>query len=172
MKRVLYVLSLAMMLCLFVSCSKNAGLKGKYSSEGGDFTDFKKDGTCKWYQDGSFFDGEYKKDGDGFEIDISGSGLFTNTVFVAMKDGDDLIITGGIVYGERFIKGENSSEKATSLESKTEEVLDLRWPSEFMSELPEPDAGNIVSVDSTDPNWGMAYSVTLINVKKSEAELI
>jgi len=115
-----------MILALFVSglatsvsgCSFNpdedesGDLSGIYESESGIYSvEFKSSTKCTWYQNDLSFEGTYKKTNKGYELKIRADGKKTNngssyldTVFNAIKDGEDLIITGGVVYGERFVK--------------------------------------------------------------------
>ncbi len=98
------LLMVAMIFCL-AGCGKT-NLSGKYST--GDekysvsFTD--NSDECTWYQDGMFFDGTYVKTEEGYQLEISGDGFYSNTVFSAEVDGDALIITGGTVDKLRFTK--------------------------------------------------------------------
>jgi hypothetical protein len=102
-KRLLAVsIMLAVLLLALAGCG---GLSGTYESESGAYSiEFKGSSECTWYQDGSFFDGTYEKTDDGYRLEIVGGGLYTNTVFDAVEDQGDLIISGGSVDGERFIK--------------------------------------------------------------------
>lgn len=87
---------------LFVGCG---GLSGTYTSENGKYSvEFTSGSECTWYQDGSFFNGTYEKTDDGYRLEIEGNGFYFNTIFDAEKDGSDLIITGGAVDGQRFVK--------------------------------------------------------------------
>ncbi len=80
-------------------------LDGTYISESGRYTiDFDSDGTLKWYQDNTFFKGEYSYDGEVYTLEVIATANYISSVFEAVPDGDDLIITGGVVYGERFIE--------------------------------------------------------------------
>lgn len=104
------VLILVIALCVSLcACNENT-LSGKYVSESGNYTvEFEKDGTCTWYQstwyqENTFFEGTYKPTDSGWQLNIKGSGLYKNTVFIAEKSGKNLIITGGVVSGELFIK--------------------------------------------------------------------
>jgi hypothetical protein len=81
------------------------GISGMYESDSGVYSvKFTNSTECIWYQDGMFFNGTYNKTNDIYQLEIFGNGFYPNTVFNAKIDGKDLIITGGIVYGERFIK--------------------------------------------------------------------
>lgn len=92
-------------LLFFYLTSCNSGLSGKYTSENGKYKiEFKDDTTCTWYESGLFFNGTYEKIDSGYQLEIKGSGFIPNTVFNAVLDGSDLIITGGSVDGERFVK--------------------------------------------------------------------
>ncbi len=80
-------------------------LSGEYISESGLYRiKFKTDGTCKWYQDNTFFNGTYTYEDDIYYLEIEATSIYISTVFEAVPDGDDLIITGGVVYGECFEK--------------------------------------------------------------------
>ena len=109
------VLALAMVLSL-AACGGN-GLSGTYVSESGSYTvKFTSPTECTWYQDGSFFNGTYEKTDNGYRLEVLGGGFYGNTVFELLKDGKDFIVTGGVVYGERFVKGSDapkSSEKTS-----------------------------------------------------------
>lgn len=95
------ILSLSLLLC---ACGASS-LTGTYTSESGRYDiEFEKDGMCTWYQDGMFFEGSYEKLENGWQLNISGEGLYSNTTFYAEESGSDLIITGGIVEGELFYK--------------------------------------------------------------------
>ena len=97
----LIVMALSVSLC---ACGENA-LSGTYISESGVYSiEFNKDGTCTWYQDGYFFNGTYHQTDAGWKLNISGDGYYMSTTFDAEKSGKDLIITGGVVYGEVFAK--------------------------------------------------------------------
>jgi len=98
-------LLLAIALCVSLCACAGGSLRGKYISESGEYTlEFKSNGTCVWYEDGSFFNGTYYETGSGWQLNVNGSGLYSNTVFNAEKSGRDLIINGGMVHGELFIK--------------------------------------------------------------------
>jgi hypothetical protein len=88
-----------------------SGLSGIYQSENGFSVEFISSKECIWYQDGSFFEGTYRKNGDDYLLEIKGSGLNTSTVFNAIVDENDLVITGGIIYKERFAKNNNKKVK-------------------------------------------------------------
>ena len=96
---------LLLMLIFSLSACSGGMLDGTYISESGEYEiEFEKDGTCVWIQGGRFFDGTYEETKDGYRLMIMGNGLAVNTVFDAVWDGKDLIITGGRVDGERFVK--------------------------------------------------------------------
>lgn len=98
-------LSILLASALFLSACSANGLSGVYISESNTYSvDFEADGTCTWYQGGSFFTGTYEKDGEFWKLEITGSGTYANTVFIATPSNGDLIIEGGTVNGERFIK--------------------------------------------------------------------
>lgn len=101
MKYLLAVLILTLSLC---GCSGNS-LDGSYVSEDGKYeVKFSDDGICTWYQDGAFFNGTYDKTDDGWQLEIMGNGLYSNTVFNAIEDDGNLVISGGVVDNGRFIK--------------------------------------------------------------------
>jgi len=108
MKKILAIFisaSIVLMLSAFLTGCGGNGLSGKYESESGTYSvEFKKSGECTWYQGGKFFEGTYSKNDNGYKLEIKGGGFYSNTVFEAEKDGKDLIITGGVVKGERFVK--------------------------------------------------------------------
>lgn len=103
-KKISSMICVIMVLCiLFTGCG--SGLSGTYTSENGKYSvEFTSGSECTWYQDGSFFNGTYEKTDDGYRLEIEGSGFYSNTIFDAEKDGSDLIITGGTVDGQRFVK--------------------------------------------------------------------
>lgn len=104
MKKTISLVLIISIALLFCSCFSDS-LNGTYTSESGLYSiEFNKDGSCTWYQDGMFFDGTYEKTEAGWQLDITGSGFYPNTVFQAVEDGNDLVITGGIVNGETFVK--------------------------------------------------------------------
>ena len=103
MKRIVAV-AMVIVLCLML-CACGNSLKGKYVSESGWYSvEFNGNGTCTWYQDGTFFNGTYKKVDSGWQLNINGSGLYSNTIFQVEGNGGMLIITGGVVYEELFTK--------------------------------------------------------------------
>ena len=108
-------LGILVMVLLFgmtvVSCGSLDGyssgdLSGIYVSQSGRFTvEFLNSTNCKWYQDGYSFNGTYEKFGnDSYRLDMKGHSGYNDTIFTAVKEGKDLRITGGIVYGELFVK--------------------------------------------------------------------
>ena len=105
MKRAITLILVTLMV---VFCLTGCGnkLSGTYKSENGLYSiEFKSNGECTWYQDGSFFEGTYKVKDDSFQLDIQGNGFYSNTVFTAVEDDKNtLIINGGIVNAEKFIK--------------------------------------------------------------------
>ncbi len=105
MKKIIVLILVFAMLLSFVACSANT-LNGKYTSTSGRYSiDFDRDGTCTWYQSGTFFKGTYEKIDNGWQLNIGGDGgFYYNTVFVAIPQNGNLIVTGGIVDGETFIK--------------------------------------------------------------------
>ena len=90
---------------LFVIIGRGKKLSGDYISESGTYAvDFETDGTCTWYQDGTFCEGTYKAKDGMFILTIQGHGFYSNGVFEAVRDYGDLIIDGGTVHHERFRK--------------------------------------------------------------------
>lgn len=104
MRRKVLFVTLVMLIVLLTGCG-NRKLSGKYSSEDGVYSvEFLSDSECTWYQDDSFFNGTYKNSDNSYQLEIIGDGFYSNTVFTAEIDGEDLIITGGNVNQVRFIK--------------------------------------------------------------------
>lgn len=104
MNRKAVIVTLIMLIIVLVGCG-NKKISGTYASEDGQYSvEFSTDSQCTWYQDGSFFDGTYKKTDNGYQLEMVGEGFYSNTVFTAEMDGDDLIISGGNVEQMRFIK--------------------------------------------------------------------
>lgn len=97
---------MALSIVLLIGCgSKNSIVGSTYESENGVYkVEFQKDSKCTWYQDGTFFEGTYKKTDEGYTLNIVGSGFYSNTVFEAKVDGADLIITGGVLSEVKFTK--------------------------------------------------------------------
>lgn len=96
---------LAIVIGLVVVLNMKKTLNGRYVSESGKYIiDFEKDGDCTWTQDKVVYRGTYEEYREGWLLCIKGSGWALDTNFVAVEDGDDLIITGGIVDGETFDK--------------------------------------------------------------------
>ncbi|MCD8361530.1 MAG: hypothetical protein LUC98_01005 [Lachnospiraceae bacterium] len=88
-----------------VILSRGSGLSGTYTSESGYYSvSFDSKDECTWYQSGLSFEGSYEKSDDGYRLEIGGGGWYADTVFDAVVDDGDLIVTGGVVYGERFVK--------------------------------------------------------------------
>ena len=86
-------------------CACGEKLNGRYTSESGYYyVEFNKDGSCTWYQDGTFFNGTYRKIGGEWQLNVNGRGIYDNTVFMAEKDGKGLVISGGVLYNEYFYK--------------------------------------------------------------------
>jgi hypothetical protein len=88
-----------------------------YISESGKYTVvFPSSSACTWYQDGYYFydghssyDGKsfygiYKKIDGGFQLEVKGYSGYSDTIFIAKTERDNLIVNGGVVYGELFIK--------------------------------------------------------------------
>ena len=104
MKKVI-ALVLVFVMCISLCACGTKTLSGTYVSESGRYTvEFKDDGLCTWYQDGKFFNGTFQNTETGWQLNITGSGLYSNTVFTAEESGGNLIITGGVVNGEVFVK--------------------------------------------------------------------
>lgn len=107
-KRFICIVTVLSLVCLMLTgCGAKHKLSGKYESESGRYeVKFELDGDCTWYQDGMFFEGNYywDKDDEVYYLDIKGSGFYSNTTFEAEPDGNDLIVTGGVVRGEVFSK--------------------------------------------------------------------
>ena len=64
-------------------------------------------GKSQWEMYGHqvYFDGTYELDDDGIYIlNMDGEAYSLNTQFEAEPVGDDLIVTGGLVDGELFVK--------------------------------------------------------------------
>lgn len=99
------VVSTIVLAVIVIFVSLNSGISGTYESENGYYSvEFMSLNKCTWYQDGIFFNGTYEKADSGYQLEIVGTGGYLNTNFTAVKEGRDLIITGGIVGGERFMK--------------------------------------------------------------------
>ena len=101
-KIVAFILSITLCLSLF-GCSNS--IKGKYTSESGLYTvEFKDDDECLWYQDGFVFYGAYEKIDSGWQLSIQGNSMYLSSTFIAIPEGNNLRITGGIVNAELFKK--------------------------------------------------------------------
>jgi len=87
----------------------NIQILTKYVSVSGRFTvEFFDSNNCKWYQDGYTFNGTYEKiNNNSYRLDMIGHSGYMSTVFIAKMEGNNLRITGGIVYGELFINSNN-----------------------------------------------------------------
>ena len=97
------IVALIMLLVVLAGCGSK--MSGTYASEDGQYSiEFSSDSECTWYQDGSFFNGTYKKTDNGYQLEMIGEGLYSNTVFTVEMDGEDLIISGGTVDQMRFVK--------------------------------------------------------------------
>ena len=100
-----FAMLLVIVLCISLCACSAGGLSGTYVNESGEYTvEFEKDGSCTWYQDDNFFVGTYEKLDTAWKLKIAGQGFYQNTIFTAEKQGKDLLITGGTVYGELFVK--------------------------------------------------------------------
>lgn len=111
--RITEITLLFVMVLGLIGCGKS--LSGLYISESGSYAvEFENDGTCTWYQGETFFEGTYKAKDKGYILEILGNGLYSNTVFTAVKDNGDLIINGGTVNHERF-----STKKSNNLSDET-----------------------------------------------------
>ena len=110
MKKVLLILLSIITVFTLCSCSQRNDILGKYVSESGKYTvEFKENNICIWYQEildnETFFEGTYEKDGEKYKLLIKGDVFFTiNTSFEAELTDQGIIITGGVVEGELFIK--------------------------------------------------------------------
>lgn len=83
--------------------------------------EYDKEGELQYDPDDTYiFYGTYEKTDDGYTLTIDGTAIFNSSgekinwptlkdavLFTATVDGKDLIITGGTVDGERFIKSES-----------------------------------------------------------------
>ena len=99
------ILLIAVLCLTLTGCGHT--LSGKYKSRSGNYEiSFEKDGSCVWYQDGSFFEGTYSWDDTDkvYILDIKGNGLYSNTSFTAEPYDEFLTVNGGIVYNEVFVK--------------------------------------------------------------------
>ncbi len=88
---------------------ETGALKGMYVSESGLYkVEFNKDFTCIWYQEvhGNevFFKGNYKLEDGVYVLHMEGEMYAYNTRFDAVLTEDGLIVTGGLVNGELFVK--------------------------------------------------------------------
>lgn len=104
MKKFICIL-LVFVMC-FLLCSCSAGKPhGIYRSESGYYSvKFDKSGSCTWYQSGYSFFGTYEATADGWHLYLEGNSDYGDTDFYATKSGRNLIIEGGTVDGELFIK--------------------------------------------------------------------
>lgn len=69
--------------------------------------DFNRNGSCLWEQSGTLFTGEYRYNGnDTFIITIGGKGIYSDTTFKAERNGNSLIISGGIFSKAEFKRTE------------------------------------------------------------------
>lgn len=102
MKKIIATLLLVAFVFICVACGS---LSGTYRSESKKYSiEFKRNGTCTWYQDGMFFNGTYEKEDDYYRINIEGQGFYGNTTFTAVELDDQLMINGGVVKNEVFEK--------------------------------------------------------------------
>lgn len=105
MKKIILMVSMVITLSIFCFGCGSKGISGTYTSEDGIYSvKFSSDSECTWYQDDLFFNGTYEKTDSGYQLEIVGDGFYTNTVFTVEADGEDLIISGGIVENLQFIK--------------------------------------------------------------------
>jgi len=103
MKRFVALFLLGVMLAGLCACGSK--LSGTYENSSRSCSiEFEKDGSCVWYQYGTFFYGTYKKTNDGYQLNINGNGFYGNTVFYADLDGDVITISGGDVLDRTFYK--------------------------------------------------------------------
>lgn len=84
-------------------------LTGTYISESGLYEiKFKNDLTCIWYQDINgyevFFNGTYEYEDGLYILHVEGGSYAYSSRFEAEPTADGLIITGGVVSGELFVK--------------------------------------------------------------------
>lgn len=101
-KAIVLLVALVFVICLS-GCGKS--LSGMYVSESGKYgVEFEKSGECTWYQNDTFFDGNYEYLDGKYKLEIRGHGFYANTVFFAAKDDGDLVIDGGTVKCERFVR--------------------------------------------------------------------
>lgn len=106
MKKVIYgIVSVVLIVVIAWSIINTHTLNGIYESKSGRYTvQFERDGTCTWYQDGTFFSGVYEKNDEKWILNISGNGFYWSTVFYAEQQGKDLLVNGGSVNNEVFYK--------------------------------------------------------------------
>lgn len=105
-KMICIILVVSLSCIIFAGCGHK--LSGKYTSESGYYAvKFSYNGSCTWYQSGSFFDGTYSWDNDDkcYYLEMRGNGLYMNTTFMATPTSGGLIIRGGTVNNELFTKG-------------------------------------------------------------------
>lgn len=94
---------------MFFSKGSADALEGRYVSESGLYKiEFDDDFTCVWYQEifghEVYFDGTYEKVGDVYVLHMDGETYSYNTRFEAKPVERGLIVTGGLVNGELFVK--------------------------------------------------------------------
>lgn len=83
---------------------------GYFVSESGDYAvSIEKNGFCNWYQNDIRFEGTYYKRDSSLELEIEGSGYYSDTTFLAVREADGYRISGGTVKSEFFAPEEKSS---------------------------------------------------------------
>jgi len=79
-------------------------LSGTYQSECGRFTVSFTSTRLTWQQSNTTLQGNHAMRGDGFILTVQGSGLYMTTNYTAIRDGRDLIISGGNLRNVRFVR--------------------------------------------------------------------
>lgn len=152
--RITEITLLFVMVLGLIGCGKS--LSGLYISESGSYAvEFENDGTCTWYQGETFFEGTYKAKDKGYILEIRGNGLYSNTVFTAVKDNGDLIINGGTVNHERF-----STKKSNNLSDETPNIQqnDMSTNNSSTATYDYLNENHVSSSDNTDQLVGVAYA--------------
>ena len=104
MKKI-FAFVLVVVLCLSLCSCGSKALSGTYVSESGTYTVvFNEDGTAVWSQDGTDFNGTYQKADGNWVLHVTGSGEYPDTDFIVKADGKNLVISGGAVMAEVFVK--------------------------------------------------------------------
>ena len=79
-------------------------LNGTYIGEDDqDIIVFKPDGSCTISGNGLYFNGIYSKTNSGWQIELHALGVLSAT-FTAKKVGNDLVISDGTGWSQRYIK--------------------------------------------------------------------